>query len=255
MKKLLLLIIVITLSFQSILAQDTPPAKSDASKAQHDTKQKTAADPAKGSTGKNDTPKPRLVIFDTFQVIVKRGDTTKIKFDTSKNTAALNDCNCTPHYNNDLGGGWILVFAPVIIFFIIFFSIGIVKDFEISKALAENEQSKRTILNTQYSIENIQALKDNVNVQALLPPTIEVSDPQPPDAPVFRASISRYIAFITSMVTITLAVCISCFYIYQYMYTSCPPDLSALTPVLIALGIGIMPYAFNKVAAAVGKDS
>ncbi|MEJ7678404.1 MAG: hypothetical protein WKG06_11200 [Segetibacter sp.] len=163
------------------------------------------------------------------------------------------DCGCTPRYEK-LGIEWILVLAPLILFFIIFFSIGIVKDFRLSEALTENEQPKKTIINSEYSVKNIQTLQNISNLQVLLPATIDVSDPQPPALPIFRASISRYIAFITSMLTIAIAVSISCFYIYQYIHTNCPPDLSALTPVLIALGIGVLPYAFNKISTAVAKD-
>ncbi len=57
----------------------------------------------------------------------------------------------------------------------------------------------------------------------------------------YRPSISRYIALITSIITIILVVCMSSFFIYQYIRTGCPPDFSALTPVLIALGLGVTP--------------
>jgi hypothetical protein len=72
----------------------------------------------------------------------------------------------------------------------------------------------------------------------------------------YRPSISRYIAFITSMVTIILVVCMSSFFIYHYIRTGCPPEFGALTVVLIALGLGVTPYITNKIttAATVNKS-
>jgi len=71
---------------------------------------------------------------------------------------------------------------------------------------------------------------------------------------VYRPSSSRLIAFITSMFTLVIAMSMSCFFIYQYMYTGCPPDMSAVTTLLITLGIGVTPYAFNKIAGAMKNN-
>ncbi len=102
------------------------------------------------------------------------------------------------------------------------------------------------------------------NIASLLPPTIEVSDLEmykqntqiaqasPPaiSQQVYRPSSSRLIAFMTSMFTLVIGMAMCCFFIYQYMYTGSAPDMSALTTMLITLGIGVTPYAFNKVAGA-----
>jgi hypothetical protein len=67
---------------------------------------------------------------------------------------------------------------------------------------------------------------------------------------IYRPSISRYIALITSLVTIILVVCMSSFFIYHYIRTGCPPEFGALTAVIIALGLGVTPYITNKITTA-----
>ncbi|PZF74460.1 hypothetical protein [Taibaiella soli] len=67
----------------------------------------------------------------------------------------------------------------------------------------------------------------------------------------YRPSSSRLIAFFSSVITLTLATCLSCFFIYYYISFGKAPDLSGLSAVLIALGLGVVPYASNKIATAV----
>jgi len=66
----------------------------------------------------------------------------------------------------------------------------------------------------------------------------------------YRPSISRYIAFISSLVIILIAVCMSSFFIYHYIRTGCPPEFGALTGMLIVLGLGVTPYITNKITTA-----
>ncbi len=73
-------------------------------------------------------------------------------------------------------------------------------------------------------------------------------------SPEYRASTSRLIAFISAMLLITVGLASACFFFYFYLVNGVPPDLSRLPGVLIALGIGMAPYAVNKVAAAASKD-
>lgn len=73
-------------------------------------------------------------------------------------------------------------------------------------------------------------------------------------SPEYRASTSRLIAFISAMLLITVGLASACFFFYFYLVNGVPPDLSRLPAVLIALGIGMAPYAVNKVAAAASKD-
>ena len=66
---------------------------------------------------------------------------------------------------------------------------------------------------------------------------------------IYPASISRYIALISSILIIMVSVAISCFFIYHYIKFGCPPELGALSSVLLALGFGIVPYIANRVSS------
>ncbi|MBS1616467.1 MAG: hypothetical protein JST06_10165 [Bacteroidetes bacterium] len=74
------------------------------------------------------------------------------------------------------------------------------------------------------------------------------------EVPELRASISRLIAFVSAMLLLTVGLASACFFFYFYLVNGLPPDLSALPAVLLALGIGMVPYAVNKVAVVASKD-
>lgn len=79
---------------------------------------------------------------------------------------------------------------------------------------------------------------------------------QAPGVPVYRASASRLIAFISAMLLFIVGLACACFFLYFYLVNGVPPDLSRLPAILIALGIGMAPYAINKVSsAASSKDT
>jgi hypothetical protein len=64
-------------------------------------------------------------------------------------------------------------------------------------------------------------------------------------------SVSRFIAFLTGLVALTIGVCLTTFFIYNYFGTSGKTaDLSNLTTVIWGLGIGVIPYGANKVSSA-----
>ncbi|MBL0050595.1 MAG: hypothetical protein IPP29_03265 [Bacteroidetes bacterium] len=66
----------------------------------------------------------------------------------------------------------------------------------------------------------------------------------------FPKSASRLILFMSGFTAITVAVCLTTFYIYVYFRTGYAPNLDNLTNVLLSFGIGVIPYAFNKVSTA-----
>lgn len=168
-------------------------------------------------------------------------------------------------------GEWALVWLPVAIFMVVVLVLlltGLAK-FDLNEALKENELTKITVLNPHY-----RGLPVNAG-QTDIPTTIEVtanvtfahsalaSPPVPEgnaryeindEAKRYRPSISRFIAFISSFLIIITAVCMGSFFIYHYIKTGCPPSLGSFTTVLIALGIGIVPYAANRVSAAVSSN-
>lgn len=65
-------------------------------------------------------------------------------------------------------------------------------------------------------------------------------------------SVSRLIAFLTGLVALIVGVCLTTFFMYRYFTDATKlPDLSNLTTVIYGLGIGVLPYGFNKAASAV----
>lgn len=146
------------------------------------------------------------------------------------------------------GTDWLLVFSPVILFIIILLFINPkLKGFDLKEALQDDVQSKTTQLNPQYTSANLMALAANPAMTTLLTPTIEIS------TGVYPKSSSRYIALITSILTWTIALCLACYFMYGYILTGVPPELNKLTDMVLTLGIGVVPYAFNKLSEAVKK--
>jgi len=161
------------------------------------------------------------------------------------------------------------------------------KGFNLREALTENDEVKITIVNPAYNSDTLTRLatKDATMAPSLLPPTIEVTnsflrpdatattatvapnadankpvDEKPEEAKStkgskgnFRPSSSRLIAFCSSVITLALSTCMTCFFIYYYISFGKAPDLNGLSTVLVALGLGVVPYASNKLASAVSS--
>lgn len=64
-------------------------------------------------------------------------------------------------------------------------------------------------------------------------------------------SSSRLMAFISTIVTLSLATCFTSFWIYGYLESGIAPALEGLSNVLLSLGLGIVPYAFNRLSSAI----
>jgi hypothetical protein len=65
-----------------------------------------------------------------------------------------------------------------------------------------------------------------------------------------QKSVSRLLAFISGLVSVGLASVITTFYLWQSFKGSTEVELNGLLTALLTLGIGVVPYAFNKVASA-----
>lgn len=63
-------------------------------------------------------------------------------------------------------------------------------------------------------------------------------------------SCSRLVAFISGITTLALGACVTTFYFYCYFSGNANPSLSNLSTVLYGLGLGVIPYGFNKIANA-----
>lgn len=105
-----------------------------------------------------------------------------------------------------------------------------------------------------YNIADM--LSENTSVE------IDVPNPDPATAPtipfikkrILNGSTSRLIALISGLCTVAIATCASSYYFYMYFKTSRAPDLNNLFDVLLALGMGVVPYTINKVTAAIAPS-
>lgn len=61
-------------------------------------------------------------------------------------------------------------------------------------------------------------------------------------------SASRLVLFLSGITAIIISVCITTYYLYYYLCCGKAPDMDGLINVLLTLGIGVIPYAINKVA-------
>lgn len=177
-------------------------------------------------------------------------------------------CPCIQKNEPVSGKSLGLVYAPVLLFLILFgVFVFVLRGFNFIDALSENDVPKYTIVNPEYSLDaqkgNVRGIvydimqsshNSSTSITDIVPPTVEVNVlPGQTPSNNFRPSTSRYIAFFSGMLTVILSVCMTSFFIYQYLHTGCPPDLSALSTVLIALGIGVTPYMVNKISTAVAN--
>ena len=74
-------------------------------------------------------------------------------------------------------------------------------------------------------------------------------DPVAPPTP-GKKSASRLILFLSGVTSLILGVCITSYYFYMTIYCidcSSNLDLADFTNVILALGIGVVPYAVNQV--------
>jgi len=65
-----------------------------------------------------------------------------------------------------------------------------------------------------------------------------------------QQSISRLLALISGVTSVALAACVATFYMYRWSLGDTNPDIGHLSTVLYGLGLGVIPYGFNKVASA-----
>jgi len=158
----------------------------------------------------------------------------------------------------------IITFLPVV-FFIFTISIIFIKlrkdgvklrDILIDKeTIQERRKTNAAIAESHAKIAAAAANAVNANpnidlTSATFTPKVSDSETpvQEPTAP--EQSTSRLIVFICGITSIALACCITSFYFYKSFTEPGPVDLGNLANVLYGLGLGILPYGFNKIAAA-----
>lgn len=107
--------------------------------------------------------------------------------------------------------------------------------------------------NVQMEEEKTQQLKAIVSApienQAALLQTNMMTGTDP-NAQKPNTSVSRFLAFISGLVSVGLACVLATFAMWNYFDNNVFPNLNELLGVLLSLGIGVVPYAFNKISTA-----
>ncbi len=127
----------------------------------------------------------------------------------------------------------------------------------VDKAKAELNKLTNEKNEAQKAIQESNNPATLANLIQLFPATIEISntaDNGSRKGPQYRQSASRLIAFISTVLMIIVGLSMTCFYIYYYLRTDKTPDMTGLTTLLIALGLGMSPYLVNKLAGAINQN-
>lgn len=165
----------------------------------------------------------------------------------------------------------VITFLPVILFIIILFVISVklkrdnvklsdfLNDKDVQVAIKKEEGNiEVTKLNAVIATAN--AIKANAPAfiaANVVPPEISINttnttntsgDGQTGNQK--EQSTSRLIVFISGLTSMALAVCIAAFYFYRSFLGESNVNIGNLSTVLYGLGLGIIPYGFNKIANA-----
>jgi hypothetical protein len=127
-----------------------------------------------------------------------------------------------------------LIFLPVMLFLIF----SILLFFKIKKS--------------SVTLSQLLSEKDVVVAQQNAAAAAGVS--QPPSTPPTPApaSTSRLISLLTGVTAVIISVCLTSCWIYGYVLKpeSGGPDFKNITTLLITLGVGVIPYGFNRISSA-----
>lgn len=119
--------------------------------------------------------------------------------------------------------------------FMIYFIVRLQKEgFTLNDALSDDPVITH-VLNPLYNPINT----------AAAPATIDVT--------ILPKSTSRLVAFFSGVAAIVISITTVSYFFYVYYTTGQVPDLDKMFTVILSLGIGVTPYAFNKVSNALAK--
>lgn len=133
-----------------------------------------------------------------------------------------------------------IIIAPLGIFIILMVIVHFIltlQGVKLSNLLAETEV---VLKHEEEEALNKEAAKKNEGKK---------EDEVPKKAPIKR-SASRLVLFLSGITALTLATCITSFYFFIHIYcVDCAMELNLadFTNILLALGIGVVPYAVNQV--------
>lgn len=158
----------------------------------------------------------------------------------------------------------IIAFAPLVLYLLILITIFWklqLEKYKIGDSLKENQTVDISIDNPAYippattpapGVQNGAAAIPPANPPVATPPSAN-STPPFVGKTIQPQSMSRLLAFISGMVTLGLASCFSSFWLYRYFECGTGTELRQITEVLLTLGLGLVPYAVNKISTAASK--
>ena len=173
---------------------------------------------------------------------------------------------CNP---KDINGAMLVIaFAPLVLFLltVIFFFLKLGKEgYKLGDALKENSTIDVSVNNPAEEPKAAAPVQDGAQQ---LPKNDEnpeqaaqgagvapnnVTTPVKPTVPFVGKTIqpkstSRILAFLSGLVSLGIACCLTSFWLYRFFECNEAPELKDLTNVLLSLGIGIIPYAVNKIS-------
>lgn len=117
-----------------------------------------------------------------------------------------------------------------------------------------------------FAYVTVRLKRENYNLKDALaesPVTLDVPNPNynsaDPTSPqtikqqIQTQSSSRLIGFISGLTSIIIAISMVTYFFYTYYKTGEVPNLDDITNIILSLGIGVTPYAINKITDAVKK--
>lgn len=134
-----------------------------------------------------------------------------------------------------------LVWMPVILFIVVLFVVWWTtrrSGYRFTQALYENDPE-----------EIVVPAPTDTDPNATLKKTVLDANGQP----VYQPSTSRLIALLSALTTLIIVVCFISYYAYCMIRCKELPDFEELFNVVLALGLGVVPYSVNKVTAAASK--
>ena len=160
-----------------------------------------------------------------------------------------------------------LTFIPIIIFVVIIALIflklrkdkvslkDILSDKDTLLAIKQTDDKKQEVHEKTMvdAAKNVQSAAGAAMVDALKAPQPETGDGKDADKPNAPGtqSVSRLLAFISGLISVGIACSITSFYMWAvFTGNQANIDLNKLTNVLLSLGLGVVPYAFNKISNA-----
>ncbi len=161
--------------------------------------------------------------------------------DTSLNNGLMikhNDGHITFTSRKLDGQQQFFIISPILFFLIILLFVFIklnAEGYKLGDALSENTPVVIDIVNPKYrdADDKIVDGQDPFIKRTILP-----------------GSTSRIAVLISGLAAVAIGVCSTSYFFYIYLKTNQAPDLDKLYNVLLAMGIGVIPYSVNKVMGA-----